>query len=381
MNVDEIVARARAETGLTDIGEPDIVPRLRRVVDCFEREAHLSPMGVAAETEGLVRIVSNRLRVQEQFRRHPEILKEPIRGPVIITGLPRSGTTKLLRMLAADARFQKLPLWRILHPVPLREGPGETEERIAIAEQLSTVMRTNFPDFYAGHPMNALEPDEEEWLLDMVMLGYVNSHAMRTPSWEQWMDRQDFRPWYRYLRGLLQLLQWQDGARGRPWLLKAPSHLQHMKLLFEEFPDATVVHCHRDPVTTITSLAALIEASRRMYSDLDAPAEVGEFTLRHWAMQMRKYADQRAQLERSHRFVDIAYRDITGDLVPAANRIYEAAGIPFTADARDSLHRWNRDNPPGKHGQHRYTMERYGLTAEAIRAGFAGYLTRFGDFI
>jgi hypothetical protein len=229
--------------------------------------------------------------------------------------------------------------------------------------------------------MNAFDADEEEWLLDMVMRGYVNCHQARTPSFEAWMDQQDFSCWHPYLKKLMQLMQWQDGSPTKPWLIKAPSHLRHLKLLFKTFPNATIVTCHRDPVTTSVSLAALNEAIRRMFSDYEDPVETGNFTYRHWAKQMQGYVEQRPALEKEHPFVDVSYAEIIGDTLPAIRKIYAAAGFELSEEALKAMRDWEAANPPGKHGKHNYNLDRFGLTAEQIRAAFSGYLDRFGSYI
>lgn len=382
LDLQSIIDESRATTGLSDFGEPDLLPGVQALLDALVREAELRPSGIEAQRANLVRVLCNRLRIENMLQRHPEILDEEIRGPIIITGLPRSGTTKMLRLMAADPGLQKLLLWKILNPAPLGPlVPGEPDPRIGIAEQLSATMREYFPDFYAGHPMNAHEPDEEEWLLDFVMRGYVNCHSARIPSFNDWMDTQDFSTWYVYLRKVLQLLQWQDGSSKKTWLLKAPSHMNRLNWLFETFPDATIVHCHRDPVTTITSISALTEACRRMYSDLDSAREGGRYMLEHWSAQLRGYMQLRPQFEQQHRFVDIAYSEITGDWRAAIKRIYAAAGVELSDEARAAMQAWEADNPQGKHGELRYTIEQYGLSRDEIRLACAPYLQRFENLI
>ena len=379
LDLDSILAASRAGTGLSEIGEPDILHGLRKLIEAYVNEAHFTPMGIEAQRGTLIRIVSNRMRVEDMFRRHPEILQEEIIGPIVITGLARSGTTKLHRMIGASPDLQTFPLWRILHPVPLGPTPpGDKDIRISMAEQMSAAMQQH-PDFYAGHPMNPFDPDEEEWLLDMVMLGYVNCHQARTPSFEKWMDQQEFSAWHPYLKKLMQLLQWQDGSPKKPWLIKAPSHLRHMKLLFKTFPNAVIAHCHRNPVTTSISLASLNEAIRRMFSDYQDPPETGRFTYQHWAKQMQGYMEARPSLERDHPFVDIAYAELTSAVMPAIERIHAAAGFELTNEARKAMLDWERANPQGKHGQRSYTIEHFGLTESEVRAAFADYLQRFGN--
>ncbi|MDD5175960.1 MAG: sulfotransferase [Sterolibacterium sp.] len=382
LDLPSIVEASRAETGLSDMGEPDILPGLRVLIDALVNEANLHPSGVDAQRHSLIGHLSNRLRINDIFKRHPEIFKGEIRGPIVIIGLPRSGTTKLQCMMAANSALQSLPLWKVLNPAPMgATPPGGEDPRIALAEKASAAMREHHPDFYAGHPMNAREPEEEVWMEDLVMRGWNPCYLARVPTFEAWTGKQDYSTWYVYLRKLLQMFQWQDGSPQKTWLLKTPEHMPHMDLLFKTFPRATIVHCHRDPVTTIASLAALIVASRRMFSDDETSADAGRFALEHWSKNTQAYMQQRQLLEKQHRFVDIGYKEITGDVTAAIERIHAAAGLELTAEARTAMRAWEANNPPGKHGRHKYTLESVGLRESDIRAAFADYLERFGKLI
>jgi Sulfotransferase family len=378
LDASAIIAAARKSTGLLDLGEPDLRHGLDVLLRALDQEARLSATGIENQRAGLVGQLVNRLRITDTFRRHPEIRDEVIRGPIIIIGLPRSGTTKLQRMMAAGHDLQTLPLWRILNPAPL---PSEIDDRVALAGQVAAAMREHFPDFIAGHPMDSREADEEVFMADLVMRGFNPCYVAHTPSYDRWLMQQDFGIWYDYLRRLLQMFQWQDGSPSAYWLLKTCEHLPWIDDLARFFPAATIVHCHRDPLTSIASIAALTTASRRMHSDRVDPLEVGRWCLDHWASHMQRYLQKRPALEHTLRFVDVAYREITDDAIPAIERILGVAGIECSSTARAAMRQWEADNPPGKHGQHRYDLPTYGLNADEIRAAFADYRRRFAAFI
>jgi Sulfotransferase family len=379
LNLAKIIEAARQQTGLREIGEPDIGDGLRVLVDSLNREANLRPDGVESQRASLTGLVANRLRINDVFTRHPEISEEELRGPIVIVGLPRTGTTKLHRMLAANPDLQSLPLYKLLFPAPLAPTPpGGEDPRIAVAEMVSAGMLENFPDFFAGHPMLPREADEEVWMLDLVTRGWMPCYTATVPSFAAWTERQAFGTWYGYLRRLLQMFQWQDGSPSKMWLLKAPEHMGHLDLLFDTFPDATVVQTHRDPVTAIASIAVLTVASRRMYTDRPDPAEAGQFTLKHWSESLRRLVERRPELERRHRFVDVPYWEITGDPMGAIERIAAVAGLDLTAHTRATMRAWEANNPQHKHGQHRYELDQVGLEEPEVRAAFAEYVERFG---
>lgn len=382
LKLDEIVSAAREQTGLTEMGEPDIGEGLTVLIDSLNREADLSPAGEAAQQAGLTKLVANRLRINDVITRHPEILDEEIRGPIVIVGLPRTGTTKLHRMLAAHPAVQAIPLWKLLYPAPLGPTPPDAEDpRIAIAEQVSAGMRDNHPEFFAGHPMVPREPDEEVWMQELVVSGYLPCYMTNVPSFHEWTAKQDLGIWYGYLRTLLQMLQWHDGSGSKTWLLKTPEHMGSLGHLFDWFPDATVVCTHRDPVVAITSIAVLTVAGRRMYTDRPDPEAVGRLTLDHWASKLRRLVDERARFGSTHRFVDAPYRDVTADTVGVIRQVCDAALVDVDDEALVAMHAWEADNPQHKHGRHRYTAAQVGLEEDKIRSCFEEYLDQFGHLL
>ena len=375
----DLLQAARELTGLDDLGEPDISEGLAVLTASYLNEARLSAQGIENQRASLIGQLANRLRITETFKQQPQILHEEIRGPIIIIGLPRSGTTKLQRMMAANPELQKLPLWRILNPAPML--PGQADTRVAIAEQTAAAMKQYFPDFIAGHSMDTQDADEEVFMAELVMRGWNPTYTAQTPSFDAWLGQQDFDIWYAYLRKLLQMFQWQDGSPQQAWLLKTCEHMPWISELARHFPGATLVHCHRDPVTSITSIAALATASRRMHSDNVDPVEVGRWVIEHWSGHMQRYLRHRPALEGALRFVDVGYKEITGDAITAIERILQCAGLTVSAPARAAMLQWEADNPPGKHGQHRYDMATHGYTEAEIRAAFSEYRQRFGAFI
>lgn len=374
---DELLEQARSATGLTEFGDMEFVDALDRYLDGLRTEARLSENGVIAVQMGVTRLLGNRLRIHDALTSSPAAADEVVTDPVIIIGMPRSGTTKLHRMMARDSRFQTLPLWKILNPVPLGVDP---DPRIEIAEGFVGMLRQTSTDFAAAHPMAALEVDEEEFLMEHTFLTYAAFYQAHIPTYQTWVLAQNFDRWYREFHELLQFLQYDDAAAGRRWLLKAPSHTAHLDKLFEYFPDATVVHCHRDPQAVVPSLCGLIRAVRSLYSDhVDLP-EIGTWALEHWPPLLDVHMEQRDRwLSHGKTIIDVAYGRLVDDGLPVIEEIYRQAGIDLVDDARQPMAAWQADNPQHKHGRHRYDLADNGLTVEAIDHGFASYTKRFGD--
>jgi len=279
-------------------------------------------------------------------------------------------------MMATDPGLQKLPLWTILNPSPFpNEARGDPSARIAVAEQMVEGMRQQFPKFYAAHPMKALEADEEVFLMLLTFICSVPMHGARTPSYREWMVAQDCTEWYAYLRQMLQFIQWQNGSRELPWLLKAPWHFRWMDILFDTFPNATIVHCYRDPLETVASMAALFEESRKMTTDYEHPHEIGQMTCGYWSNAVGRFLESRSRLESTHRFIDISYEEILADPLEAIEKIYSVASLSLTEQARAAMQAWQAENPQHKHGRHNYTLERFGLSENEVREKFASYIS------
>lgn len=378
----ELIAASRTATGLSDFGDVDPRESLERLVESLNQEAHLTESGEAAKKSSLVRVLSNRLLLHDALVRRPEIESESIRPPVVITGLQRSGTTKLHRMIAADAGMQKLPLWRLLYPVQTAHvPPGEGDPRILATQTFVHAIRERSPEMYAAHPMIALEPDEEYFAMEISFQAHINTSSFRTPSYESWLNAQSFDNWYVWLKKFLQYAQFTDRAAGRPWVLKAPHHLGYLPLLFKHFPTAVVVHCHRDPAVAIASFSGLLLASRRSTSHRPLPAEVGAYCFKYCSQRLNDYLRDRTELEKRHTFVDVSYGEIVRDAPGVIGRIYRAAGLPLTDEAVIAMRDWEVSNAQHKHGSHRYAFADFDLDEAGIAEATRPYAERFADYL
>jgi hypothetical protein len=381
LDVDELVAAARSATGLKHFGEPDVREPLSVLVDSLNREANLTPKGEAGRRAALIRALSNRLMLNDAITRDPRIELEVITKPLVVLGLQRSGTTKLQRLLASDPHMQKMPLWRLLQPVPSQPvAAGQTDPRIAQAEEYVAAMRRNAPAMYAAHPAYAMQADEEVYVMEIAFLANINATAYRAPSFDLWLRGQSYRSWYVWFKCLLQYIQYSDGSAGRPWVLKAPHHMSFLLLLFEFFPDAIVIHTHRHPAVAVSSFASLALAARRSNQFTADAQEAGRYCLDYCASRIQTYMHDRALLGRESQFVDIPYRDVVADSDSVVRRIYAAAELELTAEALDAMHAWEGEFEQHKHGTHQYTLADFGLDMTEIDVAFAAYMSRFGKY-
>lgn len=378
LRADRLLAAAVQATGLDDYGDMAFVEGLQVFLDDLHHEARLSERGAMAQYHDIVRLLSNRLGFERDLKRHPEILDEPIARPIVIIGLPRTGSTKLHRMICADPGVQRLDTWRLQFPAPLSGRVGlNPDPRIALAEQIEAQLVASFPELMARHPFEAHEVDEEMWLLEMTFASVMTSIKTRAPKHRAWVAGRSARASYAYMRSLLQYLQWQDsGACGRPWILKSPIHIGELPVLLETFPDATLVHTHRDPRQVIPSFASLMEAAWKVHSDEVDPRELGNDFNLFWAAQLERNLQARQQFD-AGRVLDVYYDDIREHAEKVVADIYAHAGRTLSAEAAHAIKDYERRRPEHHFGAYRYAMEDYGLSVARIEAAFDAYLRRF----
>jgi hypothetical protein len=363
--------------GEGDLGDPPVKEPLGVLLDSIESEARLSPMGRVITRARLTSALRVRREVRALLDRDRSIADAPLAPPIVITGLQRTGTTLLHRLLASDPRLRWLASWEALRPMP--DAPRiwhRRDPRIANAERAQRALAYLAPDFFAIHPVEAHAPEEEVLLLDYAFLSTVPEATLRVPSYSRWLEDRDQRPAYRYLATLMRVLSSQRG-HGKRWLLKTPHHLEWLDVLLEVFPGARVVWTHRDPAVTLASFCSMIAHGRGVFSDEVDPVEIG----RDWGNKIARMIDRamavRTRGEHETSFCDVGYGALLADPMREVRRIYEFLGEslpdPIEARMRETLAR----SPQHAHGKHRYHLADFGLEQGAVRERFAPYRARF----
>ena len=373
-----LLAEARRRTGLSDFGDDAFREPLEQLLRSLRDEAQLSEVGRVMQFERNVGLLVNRLRSEDHCARHPEIAAERVEAPLVILGLPRTGTTMLHRMMASDPRWLALLWYESRNPAPFPDSEGGTDPRIADAEAEVAAMLEGSPDLIAAHPMDAHAPDEEIMLVEHAFLSWNPEAFCRVPSYAAWLERADMRPGYRYLLRLLRFLQWQKHRAGQTasrWVLKAPFHLGSLDALLEVFPDAVFVMTHRDPVQTIPSICSLVRTLYVLGSDEVDRAEIGAHWSGRWARGLERAIAVRAGCE--ERFLDVHYADLVGDPMGQVARIYAHAGVELTDAARAQMRQWAVENERDRRPVHAYTLEEFGFEESILREQFAAYVERF----
>jgi hypothetical protein len=388
LDVDSVVATARKRTNLEDFGDEHFRETLAVLIDSLERDAALHAIGRLTARRQIVDLLSTKLRVRDLLERQPEILDAPVSRPIVILGMPRTGTTILQRVLAQDPSLRSLPYWEALFPLPdgdaaQRPQPNvpdwnAPDPRIAKARQSLKILHYAAPLMLSMHEMEAEAPDEEIWLLAVDFATMLFEASYRVPTFRDWYCAHDQLSGYHFLRTMLQVLQWYRPAER--WLLKSPQHLEQLPALLEVFPDATIVQTHRDPLMVTASFCSMATYGRRMNSRHIDPNDIGTYWSARIERMLRRSVEDRP-VENEHadgvRFVDVHFRELVDDPIAVVKRIYGVADHELTTEAETRMRRYLAANPRGKHGAHTYRLEDYGLDSAERRTAFDFYRRRF----
>jgi hypothetical protein len=380
LDPDSIIAEARARAGLERFGDEGFMESMRRMLDAYENEAELNEGGRAAQRERTIGLLVNRLRVEDWLTRHPEIHDEELRVPVVVCGLPRTGTTMLHRLLASDPDAFAVYWYECRHPAPFPGHEwGKPDARVAAAQEEVRQLLEAVPDLATVHPWDPLAPDEEIMLLEHTFLSWMPEAQAHVPEYGKWVRAQDRRPAYAYLKTLLRFLQWQKKQSGSPashWVLKAPFHLGVAEILLETFPEALIVQTHRDPFQTIPSICSLQLFMYQLAMDDPDPVAIGRLWGGNWNRALKHALEVRDELY-PDRFVDIWYKDVATDPVGQVRKIHEATGRTLSPEAAVSAEKWASENRRENRPPHEYTMEKFGFSEEQLAADFRAYRDRF----
>lgn len=366
-SADELVARARAATGLSDFGADGWQVGLTQFVDAVR--ADLAPSAATCDTfEAMIvgRLV-NRLRIEGWYRDRAGAAIAPVEGPVVIVGLPRTGTTALQYLLSLDPQFRYLRAWESGEPVPPPVATNESADprRLRMVPRSNDVRHISAPD----GPIEDIGP---------LGLDFHNQElGLPLPSFTAWWRGADLTSTFLYHERVLQLLHSQ-----RPpyrWLLKAPAYLFQLARITKQYPNARFLMTHRDPALAIPSTCStVVNAQRNAFpAHVRDSFEIGHEMVEHFVEGTVRAIGDRDQLGQAS-FLDVAQSEIERDPLRAVERIYDFLGLRLTREVRDTMSQWTTANQRGARGEHRYTPDQFGLSVERIRRAFAEYIERFG---
>ncbi len=374
---ERVIETAQAIAGLNDFGGEEFREPLKVLLAALKAESGVAPERWP-EVEGAIAFnLSNRLKIIEDRKRFPGVAAEVIEKPLFIMGLPRSGTTAMQALLAADPRARTTLHWELLNPSP----PPETatyliDSRIAVAEAQVAVFDKSAPELRIRHPIDARLPEECGRLFDMTVMNQGAVGNYYVPSYLNWLLGRDYRDAYPIHK--LALQHYQHRHKGSHWVLKSNKHLFTLERLFETYPDLRLVWMHRDPATTMASLCSFIRTTRgRLNPDLD-PRSLGPEWSTMQEIALRRGISSRDRMGLEGRVCDVHYEDMLADPAGTIEKIYRFFAMPYDDRVRDAVLGWLAANPQDKFGRHRYAAEDFGLTNAGVRERFSFYTERFG---
>jgi len=375
IDMPRLIRNAIEATGFSNFGEDGWQEGLETLVESANRESNLNVIGNATFEVLVGGLLCRRLEVEHWYSLHPEIDEEQIVAPLLVLGLPRTGSTALHNILAADPGVRVLRNWESASPCPPPEASSQfTDPRIAAMAQQMAMHELAMPLMKQMLPMSATSPIEDQFLMAFDFKSQVFMSMFRIPAYVDWFDHKaDLVPTFRYVKRVLKLLQWR--CPPNRWRLKNPTYSQCIRALDAVFPDARYCMTHRDVEEVIPSVADLYYEMAHRNTDIPDRAWMGEATAANCEMSMRRMIAFRDD-NNEHRFLDMHFRHLQADPIREIERLYAFLGEEFTAEAHTRMLAWRAETPRDKHGPHEYRASDFGLDKAALRKRFAFYYER-----
>jgi Sulfotransferase family len=378
LSPDQLMAEAEDATALKDLGDPTLRDRLHAQVAAVDADTGLSGLGRLIIRNRLLGLLKARLRFEDYVTHYPEALETPLEPPVIVVGLPRSGTTHLVNLLAADSRFRSMPWWEVIEPVPVAgDGPGPDG-----VDPRYKRCQADYETFKKFAPLVELMHDRPPWsieedceLVDLDLCSYVLEWHARVPAWRDHYLTLDRRPHYAFLRRELQVLSHLRGPRR--WVLKTPQHLEQLGPLLDTFPDATIAFTLRDPVAVLQSAITMLAYGDRMRRVSIEPDALAAYWVDRVERLLRAAVRDAPLIPPAQR-VDVEFGEFITDDLAMAGRILHTAGLELTDRARKELTAYRAGDPRQKAGRVVYDLRGdFGLQPDDLYDRFDFYFEAF----
>lgn len=370
-SIEELHRAAREATGLDDFGSDEYLEGLKVLLDSFQNEADLTPHGKVIARKMIVSALSGRAISEAGFARYPEHVDVPIERPIFVSGITRTGSTALQRLLSADPMHQGIEMWlaETPQPRPAREKWSENADFLR-ADAFYRARQQNEPDLMKVHFMGAEEAEECWRLLQQTLLSISFECVSYVPTYSKWLAQQDWTGTYARYKKNLQMIGLND--RDRRWVLKSPSHVFAIDAIMKVFPDALIVRTFRDPRTSMASTFSLAEQGKHDMSNAFDRETIGRTQLDLWARGSENFNRARARYN-PDQFVDVDYQDFVADPIGTVEKIYAQFSMPFTEEARRAVEQAHQGSlAEHRRPSHQYALEDFGVTAAEVDARFAG---------
>ncbi len=380
---ESLVAQAIEQTGLSDFGDEWFFANIDVLIPSLNAQARLSPEGVYGAQHMIVSGLVNRLRHVQFLKDHPEILEEQVDVKAVLTGLPRTGSTMLHRMLASAPNLTGVKWYETQNYVPLDgEVRGDPTPRREAAKGVLAYMLEKIPELMSIHPMDIEQPDEEVIILGQLFSSSMIESTYYVPDYAEWLSQQNPRPAYEDLIEILKSLQWQnlsrriEGGKAKSWVLKTPGHLMGLQTVLDVFPKAKIVMTHRDPVSTIPSYCSMEASLYRMGSDDISNHEIGAYWMKRLKDWLDNFMSVRA-VNPSTCFIDVSYSSLLKSPTVEGARVLDAAGIPLSEEIHNNMEEWIELNRREHRAKHKYSLEDFGLNSNDISKTYKSYIDQY----
>src|SRR5256885_8746292 len=368
----DLIETAKRRCRLDDFGEGEFFEGLSRLLESCHGEARLNLIGKIALRTDVLQTLCSRLQMERDRQLYPKIAHQEIREPLFIVGLPRSGTTLLHSLLAADPEHRCPLMWEVRSPSP--PTVADEKRRIQRATKSCSFFNWLAPTFRYVHAVGAEVPQECISLMTPTFMSDQFDTMYYVPSYRAWFFQQDLRPAYEYHRRFLQHLQFRRAACR--WILKAPTHMFAMPALLSVYPDALFVQTHRTPVDSMASVSSLVTILRSAFSDAVDPITVCREAIDYWSDTMERFLPERDRLA-DNRICDIKYDDIRSDPIGTVRRIYDYFGWSLSGEAVQRMRALVASQAERQSANHRYDLSQFGSSADEVLHAFAPYCQRF----
>ncbi|GMQ90260.1 MAG: sulfotransferase [Gammaproteobacteria bacterium] len=376
LNDQDLLDIASRKTRLSDWGEPDFQPALSAMLDAVVHQGRLTPWGRITLRAFLLQSLTARLRIVDMLKRYPQIAETEIQRPIFIVGWYRTGTTLLHNLLATHPQLRAPLFWELRDPCSL-SSPRRAAARRAVrhARWTHRIHRYLSPGFETAHAIDAEKPEECVYLFDNACVSPMTFFTSEAKDFAWWLLANDISQAYRFYRSQLQLLSW--ARPGQRWLLKWPYHLWHLDALLETFPDAQIIHMHRDPVESLPSVCSLAALARSAFCETVDRAALGRFWLRYYDAGLQRGLQARG-LASQQQFSDVRFSELVRDPLQVIERLQKPTGLTLTDEWAGVLRTHLAQNPRHRFGVHKYGLSQFGLGIDEIHERFAGYTASYG---
>ncbi len=375
LEIRNLLETACGKTHLEDWGHQSARQALEVLLESVHREGKLTYFGRLTLRHFLIAKLCNRLRIIEALKRFPEITRQKIDRPVFITGWYRCGTTYLHNLLATHPELRAPLYWELMHPCPAVDPRKVNSQKLIHKTNLANrIHRYLAPGFNAAHAMPAEKPEECLHLFENAAMGTTAFFITEAKSMAWWLLDQDVGPAYHFYKNQLKLLNWL--RPGRRWVLKWPFHLWHLDTLMKTFPDATIIHLHRDPSEAIPSVCSLAALARSSFCESIDNEGLGKFWLDYCEAGLQRGLTAREKAD-ENQVIDIGYPDLMANPLAVINRVINIIDLNPSEAWRNSLQSKFEITQKKKPDRHHYALAQFGLNADKIRERFSRYIQNY----